>query len=317
MPGDDYYKTLGVSRDASDAEIRKAYKKLAREYHPDRRPNDKAAAEKFKKVQEAYAILGDAEKRAQYNRYGAAYANARRGPFAHGGPGAGPGPIDLSDLFGGQIDLGDLFGAGAGRGSGRRSGFGKGGFETHRAAPRRGEDLQIEVTVPFQIAAEGGSHPIQLRREGKSERLNVKIPAGIDDGSVVRLAGQGHPSHEGGPAGDMLVTVHVAPHPYFRREGSNLLLDVPITPSEAVLGAKVQVPTLAEGTVTVTIPPGTSTGTKLRLRGKGLANPKTKGHGDQLVVVKVVVPPRPGEKTRALYQQIAQAEKFDPRAGLW
>ena len=165
---------------------------------------------------------------------------------------------------------------------------------------RKGDDLAFEVTVPFQVAAEGGSHGLQIRRGDQVERINVKIPAGVEDGSVIRLAGQGHPGPQGGAPGDLLLTVHFSPHPYFHREGSNLLVDVPITPSEAALGTKVEVPTLSEGHVTVTIPPGTSSGTKLRLRGKGVRNPKTKELGDQFVVVKIVVPhqiERRGQKT--------------------
>lgn len=319
MPAEDYYKTLEITREASDAEIRKAYKKLARKYHPDTRPDDKDAAEKFKKVQEAYAVLGDAEKRQQYDRYGTTFDNAGRGPFrqtwsgGRGPRGGGAGPIDISDLFGGQIDLGDLFGNATGRRTAGRSGFGQQGGEP----PHRGQDVQIDVTVPFQIAALGGSHPIQLRRDEKVDRFTIKIPAGVEDGSVIRLAGQGHPSIGSGQPGDLLVTVKVAPHPFFKRDGANLLLDVPITPAEAVLGAKVQVPTLDEGNVSLTIPPGTSSGTKLRLRGKGAMNQKTKERGDQFVVVKVVVPAKPDEKVRTLYQQLSEADPSSPRAGLW
>ncbi|MGE3315472.1 MAG: DnaJ C-terminal domain-containing protein [Planctomycetaceae bacterium] len=317
MPADDYYKTLEVKREASEAEIRKAYKKLARKYHPDTRPDDKDAAEKFKKIQEAYGVLGNAEKREQYDRYGTTFDSAGRGPFRQGWSGrpggGGAGPIDISDLFGGQIDLGDLFGGATGRRGAGRSPFGQQGGD----APHRGQDVQIDVTVPFQIAALGGNHPIQLRRDDKVDRFTIKIPAGVEDGSVIRLAGQGQPSIGSGKPGDLLVTVKVAPHPYFRREGANLLLDVPITPTEGVLGAKVQVPTLDEGNVSLTIPPGTSSGMKLRLRGKGVVNPKTKERGDQFVVVKIVVPAKPDDATRALYQQLSEIDQPSPRAGLW
>lgn len=318
MASEDYYKTLGVAREASDDEIRKAYKKLARKYHPDTRPNDKDAAEKFKKIQEAYGVLGDSEKREQYDRYGAAFEGARRAPFTHtwsSRPGAGP--IDIGDLFGGQIDLGDLFGAGAGRGgAGRGFGRGPGAADRGPSAAQKGQDLLLEITIPFQIAVDGGSHPIQLRRGEKTERLTIKIPAGIDEGAVIRLAGQGQTIGEGIPPGDLRLTIRVAAHSYFRREGSSLLLDVPVTPSEAVLGAKIEVPTLSEGKVTVTVPPGTSSGTRLRLRGKGVAK-KNGARGDQFVVIKIVVPKSPSENVQTLYRQLQDAEKQSPRTGLW
>lgn len=309
MPeSNDYYKTLGVSREASDDEIRKAYKKLVRQYHPDARPGDKEAAEQFKKIQEAYEVLSDPEKREQYDRYGAAFQGAGRGwggqqgrPFTWTTSGGGAGPIDLNDI------LGDMFGAG---------GFGGTGRQTPRQ-PRRGEDLQLEIDVPFQVAAEGGSHSLQLRRNGTVERLNVKVPAGVETGSVIRLAGQGHPGPAGGQAGDLLLTVKVAPHPWFRREGSNVLIDVPITPSEAALGSRVEVPTLSEGKVTVTVPGGTSSGQKLRLRGKGVLDPKTKQRGDQFCVVKIVVPKQTGVRAKELYEELARVESFNPRSGLW
>lgn len=305
MAKSDYYKVLGVSREASAEEIRKAYKKLARQYHPDVRPDDKAAAEKFKEIQEAYSVLGDPEKRQQYDRYGAAFQQARTGPGGYtytwtGEPGAGP--IDLKDLFGG-IDLGDLFG------------FGSRQTRAHRSI--RGQDITSDITVPFHVACLGGKHEIQIYRDGKTERLEVNIPAGVDNGSVIRLAGEGHPSPTGGEPGDLRLTVHVLPHPYFRREGANLLLDVPVTPSEAALGAKIEVPTLSEGPVVVTVPPGTSSGAKLRLRGKGVPDQKTKVRGDQLVVVKIVVPKSLDARTRQLYEELRSAAGENPRAGLW
>jgi len=173
------------------------------------------------------------------------------------------------------------------------------------------------VTVPFQVAAEGGSHGLQIRRGEQTERINVKIPAGVEDGSVIRLAGQGQPGSSGGQAGDLLLTIHVSPHPYFQREGNNLSVDVPVTPSEAALGTKVEVPTLSEGHVTVTVPPGTSSGMKLRLKGKGVLNPKTKERGDQYVVVKIVLPRQTSDAAKKLYQELANVEPAAPRSGLW
>jgi curved DNA-binding protein len=325
MPEIDYYKTLGVPRTASAEEIRKAYKKLARKYHPDVRPGDKDAADQFKKVQQAYAVLGDADKRTQYDRYGHAF---------DGGRGSGPhrtawasGPdgthaVDLSDLFG-QFFGGEGFQGGAAHfehgsfpGGFRHAPSGE-SFHHGQAEARKGEDITFEVTVPFQVAAEGGNHGLQIRRGDQTERITVKIPPGVQDGGTIRLAGQGQPGSAGGPPGDLLLTVHVSPHPYFYREGSNLLVDVPITPSEAALGTKIEVPTLSEGHVNVKVPPGTSSGTRLRLRGKGLPNPKTQERGDQFVVVKIVIPHETSEAAKKLYSELAEIESQAPRSGLW
>src|SRR6516165_3379092 len=220
MANQDYYKTLGVSKSASADEIRKAYKKLSKKYHPDAN-KEKDAAERFKQVQEAYDVLHDTEKREQYDRFGRvlpAGAGGHGQPFQWAGPGpGGAGPIDLGDLFGGgQIDLEQIFGGSFGAGTGRRSA---------RRGARRGDDVEVEVEIPFQIAVEGGKYDLNLDRGGKPERLSVKVPAGVDTGSIVRLAGQGHPGASGGPAGDLMVRIRVAPHPWFRREGNHLLLD--------------------------------------------------------------------------------------------
>jgi len=314
MADSDYYKVLGVSRSATPDEIRKAYRKLARENHPDVKKDDKQAAERFQQVQEAYDVLGNAEKRVQYDRFGANFQQAGRRP---GGPGpggqsrtwstgGGQAPqFDFEDLFGGggAVDLEGLFGGGGGR-------------RGRTPRPAKGADLEATVQVAFETAARGGSVDIHLEQNGKAETLGVKIPAGVDTGSVIRLAGQGGPGRNGGPTGDLLLTVDVQPHRYFRREGANLLLDVPITPSEAVLGAKVDVPTLSEGTVVLTVPPGTSSGMKLRLRGKGVLDPQTKQPGDQFIVLKIVVPRESSEPVQTLYRQVAGTES-SPRAGLW
>ena len=318
MADNDFYKTLGVSREASADEIKKAYKKLARKHHPDVKPGDKEAAEKFKQIQEAYSVLSDTEKRAQYDRYGTAFQGAGRGPFTGTWTGntgrgrGGAGPIDLGDLFGGgEIDLGDLFAGAFGGGGSARAG------RQRSARPSKGEDVTYEVEVPFHVAAQGGNHSIQLQRGSETERLNVKIPAGVETGSVVRLTGQGNTGQAGGPAGDLLLKVRVAAHPWFRREGKNILIDVPVTPSEAALGAKVDVPTLAGGNVTVTVPPGTSSGRKLRLRGKGVAATKSGSPGDQLVEIKIVVPETLDAESRRLYEQLAEQTRLSPREGLW
>lgn len=306
MADSDYYKTLGVSRNASADEIRKAYRKLAREFHPDHNKDNPSAAERFKEVQEAYDVLSDTEKREQYDRYGAAFRQAGRRP----GPPPGEGGyqtwsstseagFDFNDLFGRSFEFEEILG-GARRGRGRGA--------------TRGRDLEATVQVPFETAARGGSVDIQLDVGGRAQTLAIKIPAGVDSGQVIRLAGQGQPGGQGGPAGDLLLTVQVEPHPQFRREGSHLLVDVAITPAEAALGAKVDVATLSDGTVTLTIPPGTSSGMKLRLRGKGVVDAQTRQPGDQYVVVKIVVPRELTDRQRELYQQLAAID-VSPRAG--
>ena len=307
MASDDYYKTLGVSKSASDDEIRKAYRKLAKQYHPDRNPDDASAAEKFKEIGEAYSVLSDKEKRAQYDRFGKAFQHAGGAAGGQGPWPGGAGPIDLGDLFGGELDLGDLFGGGGGR---RR--------QTRQPRPSAGQNIEMEAEIPFNMAAEGGSYGVPIRRpDGSTERISVKIPAGVQDGAKIRLSGQGHPGQFGGPAGDVLLKLKISPHPYFRREGNNLLIDVPISPAEAVLGAKVEVPTLSGERVTLTIPPGTSSGGKLRMSGLGVTDRKTGTKGDQLVVVKIVVPKNADDESRKLYEQLRDLNTHQPREGLW
>ena len=307
----DYYKVLGVSKSASADELRKAYRKLARENHPDAKPNDTAAAERFKQVQEAYDVLNDDTKRKQYDRFGSAYTQQAgrpgggQNPFPGGG-GFGAGPIDLGDLFGQGVDFSEFFGGVAPGGAKAKS----------KRAPARGEDVRATVSISFETAVSGGAVDVRIDRGGKVETLTVKVPVGVNSGQIVRLAGQGSPAARGGTAGDLLLTIDIEPHTYFRREGSNLLVDVPVTPSEAVLGAKVEVPTLTEGLMVVTIPPGTSSGAKLRLRGKGIVDSQTHQTGDQFVVVKIVVSKEISEADKSLYKQLAEHET-PPRTGLW
>ena len=297
MPSSDYYQALGVPRSATHDQIRKAYKKLARENHPDSKPGDKAAAERFKQASEAYEVLGDEEKRKQYDQYGEAYKYARQG----GGPGgsSGAGPIDLESVFGqGGVDLGDIFGGVFG---GRPGGTGG----RRRTQATKGEDLQTSILIPFQMAATGGNYDVTINRGGSVETLGVKVPAGVQQGDTIRLGSQGSPGSGGGPAGDLLITVQIAPHPYFRREGHDVILECPLSVTEALLGTRIDVPTLTEGLVTLTIPAGTSSGAKLRLRGKGFPNRKTSTPGDQYVITKIVVPKMIDEKTRELAEKLS------------
>ena len=299
---EDFYQVLGVSRNASEADIKKAYRKLSRENHPDSKPDDKVAAEKFKQVQEAYSALGDTEKRQKYDRFGhAAFQGGGRGgesPF-------GGGQVDLGDLFGGGgggFDFGDLFGGGGGRRASRA---------------RKGQDFETTIDVPFNTAAEGGSYSLTVNTAGKPEQITARIPAGVDTGSVIRLSGQGHPGMGGGPNGDLMVKIRVAPHPYFRRDASNLLVDVPISLTEAALGAKVDVPTLSEGLVTVTVPPGSASGTRLRLRGKGIVNRKSNAPGDLYAILQIVVPKELDDRSRKLLEEFAELHPEDLREDRW
>ncbi|MCA8995903.1 MAG: J domain-containing protein [Planctomycetaceae bacterium] len=317
MAKQDYYQTLGVSRSATQDEIRKAFKKIARENHPDVKPDDKAAAQRFKDAAEAYDVLGDEEKRKKYDQFGANWKHFKdgAGPQPGGGGGyygpdpfrqGGPVDIDLQDLFGGSgvVDLGDLLG-----------GMFGGGRARHRAA--RGQDVTTSIQVPFHTAAEGGNYDLTLSRGGKTETLSVKIPAGMEDGKAIRLGGQGEPGMGGGPAGDLLVTIKVAAHPYFQRDGQNLLVEVPVSITEAALGAKIDVPTLNEGLLTMTLPPGTSSGAKLRLKGKGLPHPRTGQRGDELVQIKIIPPKDLDDRSREILQEFAERNPEDPRVGFY
>lgn len=291
----DFYDTLGVKKTATDDEIQKAYRKLARQYHPDRNPGDKAAEAKFKEIQGAYDVLSDKEKRQQYDQFGAAGPQFGGGPggFNFGGAGGGP-----------QMDPGmaeKIFRQFFGGGGGGFPGFdeetirgGGGGGRRRRAQPPPPQEA--EVSVPFLTAANGGS--INLRVDGQT--ISVKVPPGISDGQVMRLAGQA-------PAGgDLHLRVRVEPDEHFLVEEGTLILDVPITVSEAILGATIDVPLLAGGKAAVKIPAGTSSGMKLRLKGKGI-----KG-GDCFIRAKVMVPSKPDTKVQELAQAIDQD---NPRSG--
>ncbi len=357
----DFYKVLGVSEDVSEKELTKAYRKLARKYHPDANPNDRTAEERFKEVSEAYDVLSDPDQRSDYDqirKYGAA-GGFGGGPFGGGG-GGGPGGFsfdtgNLSDI------LGDLFG---------------GGRRTPGTGPRRGDDLEAELTLSFDEAVKGvttsvhltsdaacgtchgsgsapGSTPEICRQcqgrgvldddqgffslsqpcptcsgrgrvvtdpcttcrgsgiERKPRQVKVRIPAGVKDGQRIRLKGRGTPGRNGGPSGDLFVVVRVGTHELFGRSGVNLTIDVPITYAEAVLGAKVKVPTLDGKTVTLRIPEATPSGKTFRVKGKGVTtNTKT---GDLLVTVVVDVPTELTDEQRSAVEALAAATNGSPR----
>ncbi len=295
MPRDPY-EVLGVARTASEDEIKKAYRKLARQFHPDRNPGDKQAETKFKEVQEAYDLLSDKTKRQQYDQFGFAGPQTGGGPGGfhwQGGQGQQVDPEDIASILR-QFGMGGMGGADAEEIFGQRP---RGRGRRPRPAP---EPVEHEITVPFLTAAQGGV--VQLSVDG--HQIDVKIPAGFEDGKKLRLGGQGV------AGGDLILTIHVEPHPYFQREENNLILEVPITVAEAVLGGKVDVPTLDGTWVTVKVPPGTSTGNRLRLRGKGVAG------GDQYLTFKIMAVPPANERSRELIEEFARLNPQNPRAGL-
>jgi molecular chaperone DnaJ len=398
----DYYETLGVKKSASPDEIRKAFRKLARKYHPDVNPGDKAAEEKFKALSEANDVLTDPKKRKIYDQLGfysdnidpaAAEAYARGGPTGAGGFGGFPGgqvggagqgvPFD----FGG-FDFSDLFEGGRGRRSAGGGGSfrdifsgmfsGRGGAAAEEG-PEPGSDLEYQVNVPFWTAIRGGVMRLNITRrvtcanchgrgyvespgkcsqcggsgqitqtggrmkfnvqcprchgtgknisdcpvchgEGTVERtepLEVRIKAGTRDGQRIRIPGKGNAGAHGGVPGDLYVIIRVGDHPVFRREGDDIYITVPVTATEAALGAKVEVPTI-DGRAQLKIPPGTQSGQKLRLREKGVPSATRDGvRGDEIVEVKVTVPMPRDEKTKELLRELAKLNPEDPRAELW
>jgi curved DNA-binding protein len=291
----DLYALLGVARDAEEDTIRKAYRKLARRYHPDVNPGDEPAEERFKAISEAYSVLSDPKRRASYDEFGevslqagfdADEARKAREAFGAqfgagaGGPGARDFAGDESFHFGGLEDLlGDLFSRG-GRGQAPRS--------------RRGPDLDAELELDFMDAVHGGERRITLMRpradgSASPETVSVRIPAGVADGGSIRLRGKGGEGLGGGPSGDLNARIRVRPHRVFRREGRDVSFDLPLSVREATLGAQVKVPTL-DGRVTLNVPAGTDSGARLRLRGKGVANPGGGAPGDLFAVVQIRVP---------------------------
>ena len=297
----DYYEILGVKPDASEAEIKTAYRKLARQYHPDR--NKQAGAEeKFKAINEANEVLRDAEKRRAYDQLRA--GGYRAGEQFRPPPGWNPHAqgFDAGD----QGDFSDFF----------ESLFGRAAGSTGRgqARARRGRDVQAQVQIDLQTAFDGGRTRLSLRdAEGGERVLEVKIPAGIQPGQVIRLAGQGQPGMQGGPAGDLLLEVGIREHGQFRLDGRNIHCVLPLTPWEAALGATLPVPTLG-GTVDLRVAPGAQSGRKLRLKGRGM--PSSQGAGDQLVELSIRTPPAEGEALRDAYAALQKAAGgFDPRKG--
>ncbi|KNG93110.1 DnaJ C-terminal domain-containing protein [Pseudaestuariivita atlantica] len=307
----DPYKTLGVPKTASDAEIKKAYRKLAKELHPDLNPDDAAKQERFKAVSAAYDLLGDPEKRRRFDageidasgqeradrQYYHEYAGQDSGRRYDRGPGFG---ATMS-----EEDLGDIFSQFFGQGGAH----GRGGFGGDFHA--RGQDLHYHLEVDFLDAARGARKAVTMP---DGQQLQVSIPPGTGDGTTLRLRGKGGKGLGEGDRGDALISINVRPHPVFVREGDTIEMELPITFDEAVLGAKVDVPTIA-GPVSMSIPKGASSGQKLRLRGKGVCRPKGKA-GDQIVRLKIVLPDRIDAEMEDIARRWREASTFDPRAKL-
>jgi DnaJ-class molecular chaperone len=325
----DYYASLGVPRTATADEIKKAYRKLARKHHPDLNPGDKEAEEKFKAVQEAYDVLSDPEKRKRYDRLGAnwkAGTEYRPPPDSHEESGNGEAEYFTSGDGGGFSDFFESLFAGR-RGSRARSGIRMPGRDVEAEVPvtleeaHRGtkRSLSLEVEEPCPECGGTGTKdkkacPVCQGNGTRPTRktLDVTIPAGVRDGTVLRLAGQGEPGPGGGPPGDLLVYIRLRPHPRFTVEGADdLVMELPVAPWEAVLGARIPVETL-DGSVDLTIPAGSQTGRKLRLRGRGLKR-RDGGSGDLYVRMKVVVPTHPSAEERELFRKLAAVSSFRPR----
>jgi DnaJ-class molecular chaperone len=310
----DLYEVLGVPRDADDKAIKKAYRKLARQYHPDVNPGDEAAEERFKRISEAYAVLSDREKRRNYDEFGEVSLGggfdadaARRAREAFGARFGTGGRAEGFPGFGGQsFDFGnleDLLGRSFGGRGGRRG----------RARQMRGEDIQASMELDFLEAAHGGERRLTITRPNPSgapitETVTVRIPPGVGDGGRIRLPQKGAQGLGGGPPGDLWATIRVRPHPVFRREGRDLYLEAPISIVEAIRGAKIEIPTL-EGRATLTVPPATDSGRKLRLRGKGIVDPAGGPPGDLYVTVQIRVPRDLSDEAQERVDELAA---FDP-----
>ncbi len=314
MASKDFYTTLGVSRDASDKDIKQAYRRLARTYHPDVNPGDTAAEQKFKEVSEAYNVLGTPESRSKYDQFGHQAFSGGFDPFTTGGRGSyNFSSGNLRDLFGNAGGTGGSGGFTDSFGSIFEDLFGSG-------QPRQGRDgnpdLDVEknVDIRFEDAIRGTTIQLRVpRSNGTMDHIQVKIPPGVDTGSRIRVAGKGKASRHGKPNGDLYIISQIQPHAYFTRDGNDILCDVPVTLGEIILGAKIDVPTI-DGKISMTIPPGTQNGRKFRLRGKGVPFLKGEGQGDQYVHIRVVLPDQLDEHSRALIEEFDQHNPLQPRA---
>ncbi len=338
MAAANLYDTLGVARNASQKEMRQAYRRLARKHHPDVNPGDKAAEERFKQINRAYEVLSDTDKRAKYDRYGEQWEQAEAFEKARQ---AGAGPSGGAGWQTFQFDLGDLF---AQTGARMGGGGGRGGFESifdlfgRRAGPMRGQNVEYATEITLEEAAAGATRVLRLQSEQacptcagsgqiagavchvcqgqgallRPKRLEVKIPAGARDGTRVRIAGEGHPGAAGGPRGDLYVAVRLRPHPRFERRGDDLHTEIAVPLEDAVLGGEAQVETIGGKRVALRIPPLTQNGRQFRLSGLGMPRLEARGKGDLYARVRVVLPEELSQRERALFEQLRSLRKKSP-----
>ncbi len=311
---EDYYQLLGIDKQATTEEIKKAYRKLALKWHPDKNPNNKAQAEeKFKKISEAYAVLSDQEKRNQYDMYGSAdqfrQKYSQEDIFRN---------FDLNDLLRGfGFDLGGSGGrtrAGSGSGTRRRGtsqqGFDPfadlfgGGGQSYGHMPQHGQDLQYNLSISLEESVTGAEKKLALQREDHVDEINVKIPAGISTGKKLRLMGKGGHGYDGGPAGDLYLNITILPHPLFARDGNDIFYEKSVNFSQAALGTSIDVPTLDGATKRLKIPPGTQNNTKIRMKGYGVPGLKGAAKGDQYVKINIIVPKHLTEKQAIIIKQL-------------
>lgn len=317
----DYYKILGVSKNATKEEIKKAYRSLARKYHPDLNPGNKESEEKFKEVQEAHEVLSDEEKRKTYDMFGSAeFRPGGRTTWRRSGDTGGGRTYEYSysanDFTGFEDIFKDIFGfagearQGRNRGDSFRDIFSTVARERHS----RGRDLESQIEIDFDTAIRGGVRDLsisrQMRNNVETEKLSVRIPAGVDNGSRIRVQGKGEVGDK--VKGDLYLRVRVKPHPIFKRKGDDIYLEVPVTIYEAALGKKIAVPTI-DGTAELTIPPGVRSGTKLRLKGKGVTNLKTKARGNQYIVIKIAMPDKIDGNEKKVFEEIEKSHPYNPR----
>lgn len=305
MDQKDPYDILGVGRNASADEVKRAYRRRAKELHPDRNPGNKTAEQKFKEVQAAYEVLGDPQRRSQYDRFGAGGPP----PNFHTWSSQAASPFEGAAFdFG---DLGDL--SGVFEQFFRRPGTRGRARRTSRRARPRGADIEHSIDLSFEEAARGTTRELRLSTGGAIQRIEVRVPAGVANDQRIRVKGKGQ---EGpGGFGDLILRCRVRPHPYFRRNGNDILLDLPLSLREAALGAKIEIPTI-DGVTRLTVPPGTSSGVKLRLRGKGIRDRQGGEAGDMYAVTRVVVPKELSARARGLFEELGDELNQDPRGGL-
>ncbi|HEY4695609.1 MAG TPA: DnaJ C-terminal domain-containing protein [Candidatus Hydromicrobium sp.] len=323
----DYYKVLGVNKGASQDEIKKAYRKLARKYHPDANPNDPKAEEKFKEIGEAYEVLKDPQKKSRYDQLGANWKQYASAGASAGWPGGGGRTytydfggkgFNFEDLGSGFSDFFEMFfGRGADErfsdsGSDFSSQFGRG---TRTTTMQKGQDMQSSLSITLREAYSGTQRSLRLQREEKVRTINVKIPKGIKDGGKIRVTGEGEKGSTGGPAGDLYLIVNIAPHNFFTRKGDDLYCEVPVTIKEAFYGSKIDMPTF-NGKVIVKVPPKTQGGKTLRLKGKGMPKLRSSGFGDLYAKIKMVLPEKLTNEQKKHFDEFASSYDENPRKNI-